>query len=212
MRVRTTQRTVGKYSTQQQGQLEPFEVVELPAHEEFRLVGEEEGHFIVELRIFKGHAETVEGDRTVVGRRRINQAGLELIKVSEGRKLKAYRCPRGKPTIGYGSTDGVVMGMVITEQQAEALLEKDLERFEKGVNALVKVDITGNQFAALVSLAFNVGMGDFEDSTLLRKLNAGDYVGAAEQFPLWIWAGDRILPGLVERRRKEKLLFETGIK
>ena len=141
-------------------------------------------------------------------RRRINAQGLALIKEYEGLKLKAYYCPAGVLTIGYGSTGPHVKeGMVISEKEADELLQKDLERFEQGVHDLVQIPITENQFSALVSFAFNVGLGNLRRSTLLRKLNTRDYEGASKEFERWNKAGGVVLMGLVRRRAAEKELF-----
>lgn len=139
--------------------------------------------------------------------RHIGPKGLALIKRSEGLRLKAYRCPAGVVTVGYGSTgDHVSMGMTITELEAEALLRKDLERFEAGVVAMAG-KMTPGQFSALVSLSFNIGLEALRKSTLLRKHNAGDYSGAAAQFAVWNRGGGRVLPGLVTRRAAEAALY-----
>ncbi len=140
---------------------------------------------------------------------RINAVGLKLIKEFEGLRLEAYICPAGVPTIGYGSTAGVKMGDRITEQQADALLLKDLERFEKGVRDAVKVPLTSNQFSALVSFAFNLGVGALQKSTLLQLLNKRDYKGAADQLLRWNKANGRVLEGLRRRREAERKLFLT---
>lgn len=139
----------------------------------------------------------------------INEAGLNLIKDFEGCRLKAYLCPAGVWTIGYGHTQGVKPDMVINQLQAERFLRQDLKRFEDAVIALVKVPITLNQFSALVSFAYNVGTGALYDSTLLRKLNKKDYKGAANEFLRWNKAGGKVLPGLTKRRLAEKDLFES---
>jgi len=133
--------------------------------------------------------------------------GLALIKQFEGLRTQAYICPAGVLTIGYGSTGAhVKRGMVITEAQATALLAQDVVRFEKGVNGL-GVALTQNQFDALVSFAFNVGEKALRDSTLAKKLKAGDIKGAAAQFGAWVKGGGKTLPGLVRRRAAEAALF-----
>ena len=139
----------------------------------------------------------------------ISKAGLDLIKQFEGLYLKAYRCPAGVPTIGYGHTAGVAMGQTITQQQADDYLRRDVRQFERAVARLVTVPLTQGQFDALVSFAFNLGEGALAQSTLLRLLNAGDYAGAAAQFDRWNKAGGRVLPGLVRRRAAERALFEA---
>ncbi|ARS54313.1 lysozyme [Kushneria konosiri] len=138
---------------------------------------------------------------------RTSQNGLDLIKASEGLELTAYRDSVGVPTIGYGHTLNVKMGDVITASRAESLLQSDLRRFEAAVNRMVVVEINQNQFDALVSLCFNVGNAAIKSSTLLRLLNAGDYLGAADQFPRWVYAGGVKLNGLVKRRAAERDLF-----
>ena len=139
----------------------------------------------------------------------VSKAGLDLIKQFEGLYLKAYRCPAGVPTIGYGHTAGVAMGQTITQQQADDYLRRDVRQFERAVARLVTVPLTQGQFDALVSFAFNLGEGALAQSTLLRMLNDGDYAGAAAQFERWNKAGGRVLPGLVRRRAAERALFEA---
>lgn len=137
----------------------------------------------------------------------ISQRGLDLIKGFEGLKLKAYICPAGVWTIGYGSTGPhVVQGKVISEEQAEALLRKDVGRFERAVEAMAAAP-SQHQFDAMVSFAFNVGTGALKSSTLLKRHNAGDYKGAADQFLRWNRAGKMILPGLTRRRAAERALY-----
>ena len=139
----------------------------------------------------------------------ISSAGLDLIKQFEGLYLKAYRCPAGVPTIGYGHTAGVAMGQTITQQQADDYLRRDVRQFERAVARQVRVPLAQGQFDALVSFTFNLGEGALAQSTLLRLLNSGDYAGAAAQFERWNKAGGRVLPGLVRRRAAERALFEA---
>ena len=138
---------------------------------------------------------------------KISQAGIDLIKRFEGLRLNAHLDAVGVPTIGYGSTQGVQMGDTITEAEAEALLMKDLARFEDGVTKLVKVPIDQNAFDALVSFSFNLGLGALAGSTLLKLVNAGDALGASKEFSKWKHAGGKVLPGLVARRAAESELF-----
>lgn len=140
------------------------------------------------------------------------QKGIDLIKSFEGCQLKAYKCPAGVWTIGYGHTgsvDGkaICSGMVINAQKAVELLKQDLATFEAAVNSYVTAPITQNMFDALVSFSFNVGAGALKGSTLLKKLNAKDYSGAADEFPKWNKANGKVLNGLVRRRAAEKDLF-----
>jgi GH24 family phage-related lysozyme (muramidase) len=136
--------------------------------------------------------------------------GINLIKEFEGCKLTAYKCPAGVWTIGIGTTKGVKAGQVITESQALDLLAKDLSTFEAAVTKLVKVEIRQPMFDALVSFAYNLGAGALGSSTLLKKLNARDYKGAADEFLKWDKAGGRQLAGLTRRRQAERKLFLTG--
>lgn len=135
------------------------------------------------------------------------RAGLELIKEFEGFRANAYLCPAGVPTIGYGETQGVKLGMTTTEPEAAAKLEKRYDEFEAGVLKNVKVTVTENQLGALVSFAYNLGVGNLQRSTLIKLLNAGDYTGAANEFGKWTMAAGKVLPGLVRRRAAEKALF-----
>ena len=145
---------------------------------------------------------------------RISENGIEFIRQLEGEKLTAYPDIVGIWTIGVGHTgfvDGkpVARGMAITKEKSKELLTADLKRFESAVNDAVKVTLTQNQFDALVSLAFNIGEGALVRSTLVNKLNAGDKKGAAEQFLVWKNAGGRVSQGLLNRRQKEKAMFEV---
>lgn len=140
---------------------------------------------------------------------RISETGLDLIKHFEGLRLKAYKCPAGVWTIGYGSTGPhVEEGTTITEGWADALLRKDVERFEKGVEELVKVDLAQDEFDSLVAFSYNVGLGNLKNSTLLRKLNQGDYASAALEFAKWNKAAGKVLTGLTRRREAESRLFQ----
>ena len=146
--------------------------------------------------------------------RRINAAGLALVKRFEGCKLTPYKCPAGVWTVGYGSTGPhVKRGVAITEAEAEQLLLTDLSRFEKGV-ASAAAEATDNQFAAMVSLAFNIGLGNFMRSSVLSKHNDNDKLGAALAFRLWnkarIGGVLTALPGLTRRRDAEAALYTKG--
>ena len=130
-----------------------------------------------------------------------------LIREFEGLRLEAYRCPAGVLTIGYGHTEGVKEGEVITEVEAEQLLDSDTNKVAKQVKSVVTVPLTDSQLDALIDFTFNLGIGNLKSSTLLKKLNAGDYAGTAEEFNKWIYSGKAVLPGLVRRREIEKQLF-----
>ena len=137
----------------------------------------------------------------------ISQKGIDLIKKFEGLRLEAYRCPAGIPTIGYGTTKGVEMGIKITKDEAERLLKKDIEQFENGVLSRLRVKVNQNQFDALVSFTFNVGVGNLRISTLLRKINSSDFLGASNEFKRWVFAKGRRLKGLERRRLMEAELW-----
>ena len=147
----------------------------------------------------------------VVGKKMKTQ-DLNIIKEFEGLRLSAYDDGVGVFTVGYGTTrypngNKVKRGDKITLEQAEQYLRHDLRNFEDAINSLVKVPLTQNQFDALTSLVYNIGSGAFSKSTLLKKLNAKDYKGAADQFLVWNKAGGRTLQGLTNRRTKERQLF-----
>lgn len=137
-----------------------------------------------------------------------NEAGLDIIRRFEGLRLKAYYCPAGILTIGYGSTGKHVKeGMTITEEQAEALLRSDVRSAESAVSRGVKVTLNENEFSALVSFVFNVGATQFWKSTMRALINRNDMTGAALQFARWNKAGGQVLAGLTERRKAEAGLF-----
>lgn len=140
-----------------------------------------------------------------------SQAGVDLIKSFEGLRLNAYLDAVGIPTIGYGHTGlDVILGKKINPQQAEILLKKDLARFESAVEEFVKIPLNQSQFDALVSFAFNIGPTAFRDSTLLKRLNAGENPCnvAKEELPRWNKGdGGRVLNGLSRRRSAEAELF-----
>lgn len=134
---------------------------------------------------------------------KISQDGIDLIKKYEGCKLEAYRCPAGVPTIGYGHTRGVKMGMTITKEIAEKLLIEDIAPIEKILNNM-HINFRQGQFDALCSFIFNLGEGNFNRSTLKKKILAGasDKEICAE-FEKWVHAGGKVLKGLVKRRAEE---------
>lgn len=138
--------------------------------------------------------------------RKVNAEGKALIKRFEGLRLEAYLCPAGIPTVGYGHTGDVKLGMKITEHQADVILDLDLERFEECVERLAP-KTNDNQFSALVSFAFNLGEAALTKSTLLKHVRARRYADAAAQFMQWKYAAGKVLPGLVKRRAAERELF-----
>ncbi|WP_457584352.1 lysozyme [Ensifer canadensis] len=145
--------------------------------------------------------------------RRINATGLALVKQWEGLTTKAYRDVAGVWTIGYGHTSvagapAVTPGMVITQAQADDILKADLATFEERVSRLVKVPLSDGQFAVLVSFDFNTGR--LGRSTLLKKLNAGDYDAVPAELMKWVNAGGKRVKGLVNRRAAEAGLWAKG--
>jgi lysozyme len=142
---------------------------------------------------------------------RINQAGIDLIKEFEGFSATPYVCPAGKLTIGYGHLvrHGETM-TTISKEQGETLLRNDLSEAEKLVTSHIRVPLSLNQFSALASLVYNAGKGPLA-GTLGKKLNAGDYSGAADQFNRWVYAAGSITPGLLRRRIAEKELFTKEV-
>ncbi|MDY3116001.1 MAG: lysozyme [Sutterella sp.] len=137
------------------------------------------------------------------------QEAASFIKPLEGLRLKAYKCPADVYTIGYGHTAHVTEGMTITEGEADKLLIEDLLRFKASMIPLIKVPVTLGQFVALMSFTYNVGIGNFKQSTLLRKLNEGDDHDASFEFSRWIKANGHILGGLVKRRTAERAMFDS---
>jgi lysozyme len=146
--------------------------------------------------------------------RRVNKAGIDLIKSFEGLFLKPYLCPANVPTIGYGTIkypNGkpvTLSDAPISETQAYQYLEHEVNEKAAGVEKLVKVSLTDNEFAALVSFSYNVGLGALQKSTLLKLLNGNESkVKVSDEFLKWNKAAGKILPGLTRRRQAEKSLF-----
>jgi len=140
--------------------------------------------------------------------RKLDQIGIDNIKRFEGLSLEVYADAAGYPTIGFGHL--ILPGenfQSITIAQAEKLLRDDVARFEASVNKSVKVPLSQNMFNALVSFSYNVGIRAFESSTLLKKLNGGDYIGSSNELDRWVNAGGKQIAGLVNRRKYEKEAF-----
>ena len=143
--------------------------------------------------------------------RHITQEGLDLIKRFEGFSPTIYICPAGYPTIGYGHVvrederDRFAEG--IDDQEAENLLQRDVRWAERGVMRLIEVPLTDGQFDALVSFTFNLGTGALQRSTLRRKVNREEHAQVPREFMRWVWAGGRILEGLIRRRRAESFKY-----
>lgn len=145
---------------------------------------------------------------------KVSVNGINLIKHYEGCKLKAYLCPAGVPTIGYGATyypnkSPVKIGDVISQVEADVLLTNTLGPFEMGVTKLLTTSINQNQFDALVSFAYNLGLANLKSSTLLKKVNANPSDSSIPaEFAKWCKAGGKVLAGLVARRQAEAELYK----
>jgi lysozyme len=139
----------------------------------------------------------------------MSQEGIDaLLKKFEGCKLKAYRCPAGICTIGYGHTSAagaptVTDGMVITQQQCDDILRRDLVKYETAVHEMVEQPLTQHQFDVLVDFAYNAGVGNLKSSTLLKKVNAGQFDAVPAELMKWTKGGGKVLAGLVRRRQAE---------
>lgn len=142
--------------------------------------------------------------RLAVGVLSLSATGLIGIASYEGFSEKAYIPIKGDvPTIGFGSTEGVKMGDAITVPQALDRLRRDITVAESAISRCVRVPLSQGELDAYTSLAFNIGTDAFCRSTLVVKLNGGDYAGACEEIKRWVYAGGRRVPGLVARREKE---------
>jgi len=142
----------------------------------------------------------------------VNKAGFDLIKEYEGWRGTAYKDSVGVWTIGYGHTSmagapAVKPGLTITKTEGEAILQKDVKAFAEGVKKLIKVNLSDNQFSALVSFAYNVGLFNFERSSVLKNVNSSLYSRVPFSLSLWNKAGGRVLAGLIHRRAAEGELF-----
>jgi lysozyme len=141
--------------------------------------------------------------------------GLDLIKHFEGFRGAAYRDPVGIWTIGYGHTSmagtpEVTAGLTVSETEAGEILARDVETFATGVRALVRVALSDGQFSALVSFAYNVGLGALKKSSVLTAVNARDFAAVPRRLQLWTRAGGHVLPGLMRRRAAEAALFASS--
>lgn len=142
---------------------------------------------------------------------KLSAKGKHMIQEFEGLRLTAYKCSANVWTIGYGHIKDVKSDMTITEEKANKLLDQDLNNFIIGVNHLLKVKVNQNQFDALVSFAFNLGLGALSNSTLLKKVNRKDFDGASLEFHKWRYANGKEVQGLLNRRLKEQELFESEV-
>jgi lysozyme len=137
--------------------------------------------------------------------------GIELIKDLEGLRLTAYDCPAGVCTIGYGHTRGVYSGMKITEEEAEKFLREDIKEAEQAIEKLVEIELTQNQYDALVSFIYNVGTNAFKNSTLLKKINNNQLSTVPYEFNRWVRSGGKFNRGLQNRRNREVALFQRRV-
>ncbi|MFO1034559.1 MAG: lysozyme [Hyphomicrobiales bacterium] len=146
---------------------------------------------------------------------KVTDEGLALIKASEGFRAMAYRDAVGVWTVGYGHTSRagapqVTPGLRVSEAEASDILHRDVDQFATGVARLVRVSLSDQQFSALVSFAYNVGLGAFAGSGVLNAVNAADFAAVPRKLNAWVKAGGRVLPGLVKRRAAEAALFMSG--
>jgi len=147
----------------------------------------------------------------------INEGGLSIITAAEGFASAPYRCPAGIASIGYGSTilaDGSRVKMdspPVTKDEAKALLRRHLDHVESDILRVVRVPLNQNEFSSLCSFVYNLGIGRLQHSSLRSKLNRGERLNAANEFPKWRRAGGRVLRGLVIRRELERRLFLTPV-
>lgn len=141
---------------------------------------------------------------------KLNDQGIDLIKKFEGCRLDAYLDVAGIPTIGWGTvgTD-IHLGLSWTQEDCDKILIADLDHVQSQVKKVLQVDLTDNEFSAICSLIYNIGIGNFKKSTLLDCLNEREWDLAAAEFPKWDHAGGRVVAGLLKRRMAEKELFET---
>ena len=136
-----------------------------------------------------------------------SESMIAVIKKFEGLRLKAYKCPAGVYTIGYGHTENVFADSEISELMADQILRKDLQKFEQAINNM-DLPLLQCEFDALVSFVFNVGIGNFNKSTLKKLLLQKKFFYAAKEFDKWVFANGKKLPGLQSRRTKERKIFE----
>lgn len=142
----------------------------------------------------------------------ISYSGIQALKMEEGFRADAYPDGGGTWTIGYGTINvddkPVQRGMHCTPQEAEIWLMQGLAKAQTAINQACGNIITQHQFDALCSFAYNEGVGAFQNSTMLRKIKARDYKGAAAEFDKWVYIGTTVSPGLVARRKRERCMFE----
>lgn len=135
------------------------------------------------------------------------EKAIDLIKKYEGFSARPYKCPAGVLTIGYGRTIDVRPYEITTEEAETIWLDKYVKTIADQILAIVKVKLSNNQICALIDFVYNLGIGNFKSSTLLRKINQGDFSAAANEFLKWNKAGGIVLKGLENRRIAERMLF-----
>ena len=142
---------------------------------------------------------------------KVSQECIDLVKFFEGFESKAYLCPASVWTIGYGRTKNVQEGDMVNELQAERDLLEELEEFGKQVQNTVKIDLEQNEFDALTSWTYNLGVGNLQSSTLLKKLNSGDKNSVPSEMVRWNKAAGKVLAGLTRRREAEAKLWAREV-
>lgn len=194
-----------QHNQEVQTQTEDFQVKDYSQFTDYEFDDQEQEH---DDEVFD-----YESDSPLVETGTWNKAGtVKLVKEFEGCRLTAYQDSVGVWTIGYGHTGSDVhRGLTITQARAEELLANDLQKFVNCVTSYVKVPLNPNQNGALVSFSYNVGCGNLQSSTLLRRLNAHENPNtvASQELPKWVFAGGKKLPGLVRRRDAEVAFFKS---
>lgn len=142
----------------------------------------------------------------------VSQVAINLVKRFEGCKLHAYLDGGGVATIGYGTTvynngNKVKIGDVIDQERADFEIKAHCEKIEKSILNLVHAKLNNNQLSAIISLVYNIGINNFRFSTMLKKINNNNFVGAANEFDRWVWDNGKVIKGLQNRREEEKQIF-----
>ncbi|MBD2156248.1 lysozyme [Leptolyngbya sp. FACHB-16] len=223
MKATITHSTVFKDSPRPSAELTANSKLDVPAGQELEVLAYRDGganHLKITFNqnlgpqrrntwyVYKDHIQ-LEQPGTAESGLHISEQGLALIKKYEGFRSRSYLCPSGTWTIGYGSTHDVTRGQWISEPEAAARLRREVQIYEHGVLAALKVEASQAQFDALVSLCYNIGVGAIARSSVMRFHNRRDFAAAADAFLLWNKGGGKEIPGLTRRRREERSLYLT---
>jgi lysozyme len=162
---------------------------------------------VIDAAAFRREVDAIREEMVETIRSKALEILLPLLKECEGCRLHAYRDSVGVWTIGYGHTQGVTPGQCICQEEADLMLEREAANFLEQVGRCVTEGVSANQLAAMTSLAYNIGVGAFRKSTLLRRVNEGKPWLAADEFLRWDKGGGRKIAGLTHRRQKERAIF-----